>query len=348
MKLYKTSMNLKKNHILRGLWAALALIPAAGITSSCGMINEDLPECNQGARLRFIYDYNMEYANAFPSQVDCLTLLVYDNEGNFVASRTASAPEISAEDYRMTIDLPAGEYTFVAYGGMDCQESSFHFTDASTKADIPSKLENLEVQMNASSITAPEGKPLHKLFYGRLNLAIEEDALNYTDATVEMMRDTNEVRIILQQVNGEPVEDKDFVYTIEADNTLLIYKNDLVPAGSTTFYPYDRGEINVGLNQQGDESTVAFAQFGLSRFIENDKTTLTIKTAKEGRTVMSIPLTRYLLAFRNQYQEQMRPQEYLDRENTWNMIFFLDSDNRWVQVSIIIHDYVVRINDIEF
>ncbi len=60
MKLYKTSMNLKKNHILRGLWAALALIPAAGITSSCGMINEDLPECNQGARLRFIYDYNME------------------------------------------------------------------------------------------------------------------------------------------------------------------------------------------------------------------------------------------------------------------------------------------------
>ncbi len=63
---------------------------------------------------------------------------------------------------------------------------------------------------------------------------------------------------------------------------------------------------------------------------------------------MSIPLTRYLLAFRNQYQEQMRPQEYLDRENTWNMIFFLDSDNRWVQVSIIINDYVVRINDIEF
>ena len=33
MKLYKTSMNLKKNHILRGIWAALALIPAAGITS---------------------------------------------------------------------------------------------------------------------------------------------------------------------------------------------------------------------------------------------------------------------------------------------------------------------------
>ncbi len=30
------------------------------------------------------------------------------------------------------------------------------------------------------------------------------------------------------------------------------------------------------------------------------------------------------------------------------MIFFLDSDNRWVQVSIIINDYVVRINDIEF
>ncbi len=340
-------MILKGTYILRGLRTALAIATVAGL-SSCGMINEDLPECNQGARLRFVYDYNMEYANAFPSQVDCLTLLIYDTNGNFVASRTASAPEISAEDYRMTIDLPAGEYTFVAYGGMDCPESSFHFTEGGTKADIPDRLENLEVQMNASSITAPIGTPLHKLFYGRLSLIIDEDALDYTDGTVKMMRDTNEVRVILQQINGDPVEDKAFAYTVEADNTLFNYRNDIIPVGTTAFHPYDRGELNMGLNQYGTETIAAFAQFGLSRFMDDDNVTLTIKTVDEGRTVMSIPLIRYLLAFRNEYKDEIEPQEYLDRENTWNMIFFLDSDYRWVKVSIIINDHPVRINNIEF
>lgn len=341
-------MFLKRNDILRSIRAALAIIPLAAMASSCGMINEDLPECNQGARIQFIYDYNMEYANAFPSQVDCLTVLFYDTDGNFVTSRTASAPEISAEDYRMTVDLPAGEYTIVAYGGMDCEKSSFHFTEKATKAEYAQKFEDLEVQMNASAITSPVGTPLHKLFYGKAGINIQQDALNYTDATVKMMRDTNSVRILLQQINGEPVKDADFVYSITADNTLFNYLNDVVPTTPTVFYPYDRGEINVGENQFGTETVMAFAQFGLSRFLADDKTTLTIKTVKDDKTVMNIPLTRYLLAFRDQYKENIPPQEYLDRENTWNLIFFLDSDYRWIQVSIMVNDHIVRINDIEF
>ena len=48
-------------------------------------IYNDLEPCSQGVRLRFVYDYNMEYANAFHSQVDCLALLVYDEQGNYLS-----------------------------------------------------------------------------------------------------------------------------------------------------------------------------------------------------------------------------------------------------------------------
>ena len=67
--------------------AAIAFAAVAGL-SSCGAIKDDLPPCPEGVTLRFVFDYNMEFANAFPSQVDCLTLLVYDNEGKYVTSRT--------------------------------------------------------------------------------------------------------------------------------------------------------------------------------------------------------------------------------------------------------------------
>ena len=50
------------------------VLAVAALLSSCHGIYNDLEPCTRGVRLRFVYDYNMEYANAFHSQVDCLAL----------------------------------------------------------------------------------------------------------------------------------------------------------------------------------------------------------------------------------------------------------------------------------
>lgn len=44
----------------------LVALLAAVALSSCERIFEDLDPCLHGVSLRFVYDYNMEYANAFP------------------------------------------------------------------------------------------------------------------------------------------------------------------------------------------------------------------------------------------------------------------------------------------
>ena len=77
--------------------------------SSCESIYEDLAPCSHGVSLRFVYDYNMEYANAFPKKVDCLTLLIYDSGGNYVGMRTVTGPELQDETYRMQLDLEPGD-----------------------------------------------------------------------------------------------------------------------------------------------------------------------------------------------------------------------------------------------
>ena len=75
-------MHNKKRNIISGfISTVLGIVLINFAFSSCERIYEDLAPCPHGVSLRFIYDYNMEYANAFAKKVDCLTLLVYDEYG---------------------------------------------------------------------------------------------------------------------------------------------------------------------------------------------------------------------------------------------------------------------------
>lgn len=349
-------MNPLKRHILTSIiGTALAAAPMISL-SSCNALNEHLEECPEGARLRFIYDRNMDFANAFPSQVDCLTVLVYDENGNYIQTRTETSDILSDENYRMTVDLPAGKYTFVAYGGMACAESSFHFVEQPS-ASLP--LPSLEVQMDQDCITSPDGTLLHDLFYGILSLEIPENSIDYTEGTVEMMKDTNNVRIVLQHIDGTPVNEADFTFRVTADNTLFDYKNNLIPVGNITFCPWAHDNAYAGLviantEDEYDEDLhpvqVAYAEFSLSRFIYKDNINLEITRNSDGSSIFSKPLSllNYLMLSKSDKYRDMPPQEYLDRESRWSLILLLDKNNYWISTTIVINDWIVRINNPEF
>lgn len=106
--------------------ALLAFVALSSVcigTTSCSEVYDDLEECPQGVVLRFVFDHNLEFANAFPSQVDCLSLFIFDREGNLVERRVETSSVLQDEDWRMTLDLPAGDYHAVAYGGLECDKA---------------------------------------------------------------------------------------------------------------------------------------------------------------------------------------------------------------------------------
>ncbi len=342
-------MNPLKRNILTTI-IGTALVAAPMITfSSCDVVFDDQEECPVGARLRFVYDYNMEYANAFPSQVDCLTLLVYNERGEYIETRTELTSVLSDENYRMNIDLPAGKYTFVAYGGLQCSEASFHFVEQPAAGVM---LQSNEVEMNAGCITSPEGTKLHNLFYGLLELEVTEETFTYTEGTVRMMKDTNNIRILLQQLNGQPVDDNNFNYVIANDNNTLLNWQNIPVADATpiTYYPWTRGQASAGGNTDGTEAVLAFAEFSTSRlYLENKPRLVITRNApgsdKDGETIVDIPLLNYLLLLKSQEFAYMGSQEFLDRESRWDLIFFLDANNYWIRTYIKINDWIVRIND---
>lgn len=331
--------NKKRNIISRLVGAAFGVALMTAALSSCETIYEDLEACPHGVSLRFIYDYNMEYANAFPKKVDCLTLLIFDDKGNYVDTRTVTGPELGDENYRMRLDLASGSYRFVAYGGMACDKSSFSFVQtpaAGTKRD------DLRVAMDEDCLTVPERKNLHGMYWGELEMATAD---MYSEGVVEMMKNTNNIRIVLQQMNGDPVDDKDFEFRITDDNTLFAADNDLIPNGTVTYTPWARGQAAAGVDEADRDVVVAYAEFSTSRLMTKNSPRLTVTRKEGGANVIDIPLINYLLLLKSDLYAQMPSQEFLDRESEWSLIFFLDKGGAWIRTYIKINDWTVRIND---
>lgn len=307
------------------------------------MIYDDLEPCPHGARIRFVYDYNMEFANAFPSQVDCLTVLFYDKEGKYVATRTNTSSDLADENWRMEVDLAPGSYDILAYGGLACPEASFHFVSPPEET----RFSDIRVEMNSDCITHPKGTELHPLFYGKAEVEVAESDLDYREITVYMMRDTNNLRIVLQQIDGDPLDNEDFEFNVIDDNTLFGVDNNLIPAGTIDYFPWARGNASPG-EIEGHTSTVAWAELSLSRLTVKSAPTLVVTRKSDGFKIIDIPLINYLALLKSEHFADMGLQEYLDREWNWNMIFFLDRHHLWVRTQIIVNGWVVRINSTDF
>lgn len=328
--------------VSRFMGAAIAVASMGLAFLSCERIFDDLDPCPHGVSLRFIYDYNMEYANAFPKKVDCLTLLIYDVDGDYVGSRTVTGEELRDESYRMNIDLADGTYNFVAYGGMACGQSSFKFVGEAPGEGTQDG--DIRVALDAD-ISKDIGKRLHDLFWGRLSL---KTADMYSEGTVELMKNTNNIRIVLQQMNGLPVDDKLFDFRLTDDNTLFDSNNDLIPAGTATYIPWERGQKIIGVTTENKDVIVAYAEFSTSRLMKQNTPRLVISRVSDGNTVIDIPLVNYLMMLRSELYKDMEKQEFLDRQSEWEMIFFLDDGLSWNESVIKINDWTVRINDTEF
>ena len=283
----------------------------------------------------------MEFANAFPKKVDCLTLYIYDEEGNYVDTRVVTGPELRDESYRMMLDLAPGKYRFVAYGGMACEKSSFSMVRAPAAG---SKYDDAQARMDEDCLTNPDRKKLHDMYWGQLTLTTAD---LYQEGVVEMMKNTNNIRIMLQQMNGDPVDDKDFDFEITDDNTLFACDNDLVSNGEIVYTPWARGQVSAGLMGNNKEVIMAYAEFSTSRLMLKNSPKLVIRRKADGGEVVNIPLNNYLLAFRSEFHRDMDKQEFLDRESEWSMLFFLDADHVWLKTEIKINDWVVRVNEIQ-
>lgn len=361
-----------RTHLLRKCWILSAVLGILVVMSGCkGFgVYDDLDECPRGVVMRFVFDYNLEFANSFPNQVHCLSVYLFDEDGNLLERRTETSEVLKDENWRMTFDIPAGNYQVIAYGGMECDLGCFSHT---RDFDDIRAIRDLDAAMK-SEFTGDEDKrpkeKLHDLYHGLHSFTVTEGT-QYDSTTVHLVRDTNNIRIVLQQLDNSPVNDSDFRFEIMDDNTCLDWKNDIVRQGALTYVPWITGTTIAGVSGLADNEgsrdgsdthpvQVAFAEFSVSRLIRDSSFTwlsdngntcrgprLRIVYKRENKVVADLPLNNYLLLLKGEYLKEMGSQEFLDRANNFSLIFFLDHNHAWVQVNIVVEDWTVRVNDVD-
>ena len=317
-------------------------------------------DCDLNYKLKFVYDMNLKWADAFNSEVKSVRVYAFDTEGTLVKEYMQNGAELSDPQFAIDLDLPVGSYDLVAWCGIDNEgvtNQSF-----SAPQTIGLDLRNLDCRLNwktDATYPAYSDQHLQFMYYGKLEgikIEAENDYGGTITYTMPLIKDTNHLRVILTQLSGEATDVNNFTYSIEAANGIMDYQNNLIGNQKITYLPWalSNADISIAGNKEGlMETQSAVADIDLSRLCldEVDSMMLTIKNSKTGEKIATVPIIQYALLAKDYYEfaygHTMTGQEFLDREDEYQMEFFLDANMRWINSFIYINSWRVVLHEYE-
>ena len=306
----------------------------------------------EGYYVKFVFDRNMQFANAFSNRVNSVDLYVFNNiNGAFVQKYSASGPALQNDGYLMELtDLPAGTYELVAWCGL--ANNGGHFT---VPASI-SRNSDAVCTMATTDNGFIQNKNLNPLYHGRRGNGYLDDERNrgtvtYTEKTaakqihtVYLTKDTNNVLITLQHRQGIEFGRDRFVVTMEDDNDKMDYTNEVMSSSNkVTYQPYRTNMGSTSSEIKPTETTGNFMLIELStaRLMKGHNPVIKVYDNVQEKTIFSIPLVKWALQLRSANYRSYDEQEYLDREDNYNLMLWMDNSagDGWYGADIQINDW---------
>ena len=327
----------------------LSLLLATIAMVSCN-IYEDYSDCTLLCQIKFKYDMNKKFADAFANSVNYVTLCVNDaNTGKLVHKQVESGAALAQEGYAMEFDnLKPGTYDMIAWCGDGLMEGNFDVPEAVVGTSNMTDLTCTMDRENGGKVT----KDVKQLFHGMKRVTIVERYGVHTE-TISLTKDTNTVRVILQHLSGVDVDKDQFRFEIKDANGALDYDNSLLVDEVLLYNPWSvtTGIAGVGSGEMRSSRaqtsvSVALAEFTVNRLMADTNPILSVyNVADNDKLVLSIPLKDYALLVKGYYNRSMSDQEYLDRQDEYNLTFFLDEFGNWATSTIIINSWSVVVNN---
>ena len=301
-----------------------------------------------GVYISFKYDYNLKRANAFANEVNSIALYVFDQNDVLVDySTTADKDALSKEKFEMHLQLAPGKYRLLAWGGVMNEESFDILTDAKIGE---TKIEEVQVKMHRKYNDNGEAvvdQDLLPLYHGMMPIKVSDEEGTYRH-TMSLMKDTNVVRILLQELSGHEADADDFIFEIEDSNGLYDWNNTLLDDEQITYSAWYKESVSTDMEPSSravESVDGALAELTIGRIrVDDYSPILRIRNSETGEDIVRRPLADYALMVMGQHNIGMGRQEYLDRADEYNLTFFLD-EGEWVSTVINIHSWRVVLND---
>lgn len=310
------------------------------ITASCN-VYEDFEGCPSGFSVQFVYTYNMMNVDAFAEEVNNVTLFIFDENGLFVKKQYEEGEALKKEGYRMLVDLEPGTYQLVTWAGMN--EKYFECPDLVPGESVIEDLKVKTVRLDDQT----EREKMDALWHSYSeDVVVKKDV--YTHHVASLVKNTNKLRVILQNTQGKSLRTSEFDFTITADNGYMNYDNNLLPDPEITYLPYVLEDQVIGEEPDGLPLTAAVAEMNTMRLMENEDYRLLITRKNDRKIILNVNLNSYLLLTKME-EHDMSPQEYLDRQDEYTIIFFLTpsdtAEGGYVCLTVSINGWTIRLNE---
>ena len=330
----------------------VALLITLVCLCSCSerLIFEGEGDCGVYYHIRFKYDYNMKFADAFANEVNSVELYVFDDNNILVDKVKVDDKEsLSSGTFEIKLEPKAGDYQLLALGGMS-DETSFDLLPETKLGETT--LEEMQVRMHREydyNGNAFVENDLLPLFHGTLPLNVTAEEGTYTE-TISLTKNTNVIRIMLQEMVDEEIDADKFIFEITDQSGLYAYDNTRLEDETITFKPWSittgTADIDDPNDGEGKKSSVAvaLAEHTIGRMVPEQSPILTIKNRESGEAILTLPIADYALLTKGFYNQEMSDQEFLDRQDEYTLAFFLYG-GEWLSSMIYINSWQVIIND---
>ena len=335
--------------------AALALLIGSLTLAGCdNFIYDDEGDCDPYYKVRFVYDRNLKFTDAFAAEVYDVTLyLIDDATGNIVWQRRENGEELRREGYLMNLEgVEPGVYSLVAWAG-EGHQSNFEVADGTRGEHLVCTLGRTRGEGGPAESNAN----LQRLYHGRLMAQSFPDEQGVHIYNVPLTKNTNDIHVVLQHLGGTPMKPDDFLFTIEDANGIMDWDNSLLPDETITYRPWAVNAVSAGVDIPEElepelegraitNVTACVADLTVARLMADRRldAKLKVTNAHTGETMISIPLIDYCLMVKGNYRP-MDDQEYLDRQDDYSMVFFLDRNSKVINTVVLINSWKVIFQD---
>lgn len=315
--------------------------------AGCERIFDGEGDCSTVYQVEFTYTMNIHEVDAFSTQVGSVWLFVFDGDGTLVKTVTESGEALAKEHYAMNIEgIEAGTYDLIAWGGLT-DNKSFEFAGGGTpltKTDLVCRLNREREGKDAYS-----QKPLDALFHGMADgVVFPEGSGVKRVARIDLTKDTNTVRIMLEQYSGKELNTDDFHFTVTDDNGTLNYDNSLLDDEYIFYREWTKRYVEVaapdGAARASETKSLSaiVAEIDVARLMVDKKPILKIEVDGKDEPVLQLPLIDLLLIAKGEARRSMSAQEYVDRQDEYNIVFFIDDAYGWyIKGGIIVNGWHV-------
>lgn len=298
-------------------------------------------------KVQFVYDMNMKFADAFSHEVKSVTLYAFDQQGKLAYTKTEAAGKIIAEEGMNIDDLTPGVYNLLVWAqGEERYAGSYTFGQASVGSSV---CDVLKATVNRADHGIID-HDLTPLFHGQLANADFTKMKKGGTRTVRipLTKNTNHVKVVLQNLSGVNLSADDFIFQITDNNGKMDYDNSLMEDEMLTYNAWSAYSGSAGVSSGSSEQTsvaCAIAELTTNRLVKGHDMRLRVYNRSTGASIINIPLIDYALMVKGNYNKGMSDQEYLDRQDSYDLVFFIDENHKWQAASVIINSWRVVLSN---